>query len=693
MGIIGIEIQKGGEVMRILMLCDSMGAGGAETHILTLCEWLIRRGNEVTVLSGGGALVPSLLSCGAKHITLPLASHSPLDMHRCRRYISRLLKRGRFQIVHSHSRLASTLSSGIVARRGLPLITTVHAHFSLTPLKRRLGRWGDLSVAVSQDLKQYLIDFYGIAPENISVIHNGVDGSRFSPRRREGELTVGFLSRLDGDSSLGAELLCAIAPKLWERSGGIGIVIGGGGEELAKVRELARKANSIIGEECVVCVGEVEDTPAFFNSCDIFVGVSRAAIEAMLCSAAVVLCGNEGFGGILDGETFPSARRSNFCARGSERADEEKLFAALTVLVDEGREALSYRGEKLRALSLRYCSAERAAIETEKVYRRALCYSSKHGGSLLCGYYGFGNSGDDILLRAAAERARREFSDGRVRALSDGGRRDSRRFGVACTCRHFPLSVLVEIARCKRLIFGGGTLLQSETSRRSLIYYTSLLLVARLLRKECILWGNGIGTVSGSFEQRLIGAALGCCSYIGLRDMRSLAIARYMLSKQGREDTAVLEGDLAESAESLYSDSERAEALLSGLFGEGRGEIVAAIPRGKRSEDELLRFSKILAKEKERGREILIIVMNAAEDGKVCEALARSLGGKLILGICFGDTVELLRKCKRVYSMRLHGLVAAHLAGIELYGMGEDEKIKRYCAERGGTYLYKQENQ
>jgi polysaccharide pyruvyl transferase CsaB len=538
-----------------------------------------------------------------------------------------------------------------------------------------------------------LIDNYDVSPENVTVIHNGVDGSRFSPRTREGALTVGFLSRLDGDSSLGARLLCEIAPRLCERSRGIRIIIGGGGEELESIKGLAREANEIIGEECIACVGEVADTSAFLGACDIFVGVSRAAIEASLCSAAVVLCGNEGFGGVLDGENFLSARLSNFCARGDGVADGEKLLAALAALVAEGREALRARGEMLRALSLRYCSAERAAEDTEAIYRRACRYSGKREGSLLCGYYGFGNMGDDILLRAAAERARAEFSDGRVRALTNGGRRDSRRFGLACTCRHFPISVILEIARCRRLIFGGGTLLQSETSRRSFVYYASLLLLARLFHKDCILWGNGIGAVRGRFEKRLIGAALGCCSYIGLRDMRSLAIARHMLSKQGREGMAVLEGDLAERAESLYSDSERAEVLLSGLFGEDRREIVAAIPRGKRSEDELLRFSKILAREKARGREILMIVMNATEDGKVCEALARSLGGRLIFGICFGDTVELLRKCKRVYSMRLHGLVAAHLAGIELYGIGEDEKIKRYCAERGGTYLYKQENQ
>lgn len=679
--------------MRILMLCDSMRKGGAETHVLTLCEELIKRGNEVTLLSGGGSLVASLTSCGARHISLPLGSHSPLDMHKCRKRISRLLREGRFDIVHSHSRLASTLVSGIAKRRGLPLITTVHARFSLTPLRRRLSSWGDLSVAVSQDLKQYLIDSYGITPENVSVIHNGVDGKRFFPQKREGLLTIGFLSRLDSDSSLGAELLCIIAPKLCEERKGMRIIIGGGGDELANIKDLARAANAAIGEECVVCVGEVEDTPAFFNSCDIFVGVSRAAIEATLCSAAVVICGNEGFGEILDEENYLEARFSNFCARGFAAATRESLLKTLTRLMGEGRENLFHRGEKLRELSLRYCSVERAAIETEQIYNRALLYSSKHGGSLLCGYYGFGNMGDDILLRAAAERARVELSDGRVRALSNGGRRDSRRFGIACTCRHFPLSVLFEIVRCRRLIFGGGTLLQSETSRRSFIYYASLLLISRLFGKECILWGNGIGEVHGRFEKRMLRAALRGCSYVGLRDMRSLAIARHILRDSGQEDTAVLEGDLAESAESLYSSGERAEHLLRRIFGKKRAEIVAVIPRGKRSADELLLFSKILAKEKARGRDILIIVMNSTEDGKVCEELAHSLGGKLIFGICFGDTVEILRKCKRVYSMRLHGLVAAHLAGIELYGMGEDEKIKRYCAERGGSYICEQENQ
>ena len=301
--------------------------------------------------------------------------------------------------------------------------------------------------------------------------------------------------------------------------------------------------------------------------------------------------------------------------------------------------------------------------------------------------------GDDILLRAAAKRARTEFSDGRVRALTNGGRHDSRRFGLPCTCRHFPISVIFEIARCRRLIFGGGTLLQSETSRRSFVYYASLLLLARLFHKECILWGNGIGGVKGNFEKRLLALALGGCSYIGLRDMRSLAIARHILKDSAKESAVALEADLAESAESLYSSGERAEYLLRGLFGKERGEIVAAMPRAKSSEEDILHLSKMLASEKRRGAKILFIVMNSREDRRICEELARSLGGKTLHGICFGDAVEVLRKCKRAYSMRLHGLVAAHLAGVEFFGFGEDEKIKRYCAERGGAYLSAEEKE
>ena len=43
--------------MKILMLADKMDIGGAETHIITLIEELIKRGIDVTLVSNGGVYI------------------------------------------------------------------------------------------------------------------------------------------------------------------------------------------------------------------------------------------------------------------------------------------------------------------------------------------------------------------------------------------------------------------------------------------------------------------------------------------------------------------------------------------------------------------------------------------------------------------------------------------------------------
>ena len=46
--------------MKILMLIDSLGVGGAETHVETLAQDLATLGCEVVVASSGGAIADKL---------------------------------------------------------------------------------------------------------------------------------------------------------------------------------------------------------------------------------------------------------------------------------------------------------------------------------------------------------------------------------------------------------------------------------------------------------------------------------------------------------------------------------------------------------------------------------------------------------------------------------------------------------
>ena len=51
--------------MKILIVSSSMGIGGAETHIATLCGSLIKKGAEVDIMSEGGEFTKKCREAGA----------------------------------------------------------------------------------------------------------------------------------------------------------------------------------------------------------------------------------------------------------------------------------------------------------------------------------------------------------------------------------------------------------------------------------------------------------------------------------------------------------------------------------------------------------------------------------------------------------------------------------------------------
>ena len=654
--------------MKILMLTDKMELGGAETHILTLCSSLIRRGHSVTVVSSGGTLAKGLTAAGARHITLPLSEKSPRQLARAYIGLSRLIGSGKFDLVHSHARLPSLLASSLAKKNSIPMVCTVHARFSLSSYRKRLSRWGNMSIAVSEDLKQYLADCHGIPPENVYVIHNGIDTSRFlpSPAPNSAVFRIGFLSRLDTDCSKAAMTLCRLAPALRSRLGSVEILIGGGGSALTEVRAAASKVNRSLGFECVKVLGAVSNVPEFLGRCRLFVGVSRAAMEAALCSLPVILCGNEGYFGILTPENLSKALSTNFCARGCEELRASTLLDDILKVASDKNSRSPYMAHLLAEK----LSSERMAEDTLSVYGKAMSsLSAKKSSVLLCGYYGFGNMGDDVLLRSAIKRARKEFPALAVGALTKKGARDSAHFGIRCVKRSSPVAIWRELRGCKHFIFGGGTLLQDSTSLRSLIYYVTLLRLARLRGARCHLWANGLGDLSSPLSKRLAGQALNVCEYIGMRDSLSLGRA----SAISTNPRIYQEQDLATACKG--SNKERCEYLLSRAFGE-YGRLPDFIIVAPRKGDGLSELKKALFRAKRAGMTLCFTPMHKTADRGIARRLCCQHGGILIDGICSADLVGLASYSKGVYSMRLHGLMAARAAGVPCRAFGRDSKLR-----------------
>ena len=169
------------EIKKVLMVTMQMGIGGAETHILELSRALTKRGITVHVASKGGSFVSELEEAGIKHFELPLNSRNPIDILTAYKGLKKLIKSEKYDIVHAHARIPAAICGKLSRELHFRFVTTAHWVFTVTPLYRKLSDWGQSTLAVSEDIKQYLIDEYGVFPDNIRVTVNSLDSEKFSP--------------------------------------------------------------------------------------------------------------------------------------------------------------------------------------------------------------------------------------------------------------------------------------------------------------------------------------------------------------------------------------------------------------------------------------------------------------------------------------------------------------------------------
>ena len=625
-----------------------------------------------------------------RHQRLPLHSRNPRNLLVSYFAIKKLLRTESFDLIHAHARIPAVLISHIAKKQGIPLVTTVHAQFRTTPLLRRFSRWGDFSIAVSEDLRQYLCEQYALSSARIEVIPNGIDASHFVPTNETHAFKprrIVFVSRLDKDCSKVAFLLCQIAPVLRKKFPNLEIVLGGGGDCLPELRRLAERINQAYETPLLLLPGHLSDPRELYLSAECVVGVSRVAMEAALCELPVLLAGNEGFLGLLTPETLRRALLSNFCCRGAPSVSESLLLHSLL-------EILNFSLQERDKLTEETAQALRSQVSIQAVVQKTLCvyrqlcreFSDPKSKSLLfCGYYGYGNLGDHALLRAAIARARAEHPDTSLCAMTAHGKRDEPKFGIRCIKRWHLIALLKHIRKADLFVFGGGTLLQDRTSLRSLLYYAFLLRYAARHGVRCELWANGISEPRSRLAKALIRKALCSCRSIGLRDTVSLTLARELCADKPMH-SIVFEKDLALSTQS--ADEDRIRFLLDrfGLLNEDGSiqSFAVAIPRGREDAGQIRIFCWWLARLRAKGIRLVFVPMFPKEDRALCRRLAKELGGGIALGCSEQDLVGLMHFTEVVASMRLHGLVFAAVAKSSFVGFGADPKIKSFCKENGG---------
>jgi glycosyltransferase involved in cell wall biosynthesis len=379
----------------VLLATMQLDIGGAETHVVDLACHLTKLGYRALVASNGGCYVERLAACGVPHYQVPLHDNKPELLWRSVWAMRRIVRDEQVDLIHSHARIPAFVTAVMGLPKRVHFITTAHYNFKGLWY---LSRWGEKTIAVSEDIKDYLINYFRVPPERIVVIPNGVDTDLFSPGRLPGphpedvRLTrrhcssghcaenaesaqtarIAMVSRMDGPLSEVAVNLIAACEQVYGRWP-LHLMIAGGGDNLGPVSGRAAACNERLGKTVVSVLGARTDINCIMAASDLVVGVSRVALEAMSCARPVILAGPQGFGGLLAPDRVAQFKEDNFTARGQGAAvTVPRLVDALEEFFAKPPEWRHSTGQFLRQLVISEYGSQRMTERVAEVYEEVL---------------------------------------------------------------------------------------------------------------------------------------------------------------------------------------------------------------------------------------------------------------------------------------------------------------------------------
>ncbi len=687
---------------RILMALTRFDIGGAETHVLELSLELKRMGYHVVVVSNGGVYEENLKAAGIRHYKIPMHSRKPNYIAKSLQELTRVIKKEKIELVHAHGRIPAFLCGILHHFMDFTFVTTAHWVFDTSHGLKYVSNWGNKVMAVSEDIKTYLMDNYHTNPADIYVTINGIDTEKFCKTVDTGSIIsefsmsetskkIVYISRMDSDRAQLAFELVEITPELLKLDPELEIVIVGGGNVFNELKKKADAVNEKVGRRALILTGGRTDIYKFAALGDWFVGVSRSALEAMACEKPVIVAGNEGYIGIFDRDKLDVAIDTNFCCRGQELSSCDKLLRDLKHLMENPLAENERLGSFGRELILKNYSLSRMAKDCEKMYIAA--HDPKKWDAVISGYYGYKNSGDEALLYAMLENLRQHKDDMRLLVLSVNPKATQKEYGVHAISRFNFLKIRKALKNSKLLIFGGGSLIQDVTSDKSLWYYLTVVKQAFSLNVPVMFYANGIGPVNKPKNRKKVQEVLNRVNTISLRDTNSLEEIKRMGVNLAHVSVT------ADPALTISgTDHDRAKALLEAEHVPTDKKLLGISVRDWKTctpayWNELIQGIEEICQKYDYVP--LWIPLKHYDDVTMSKELASKMHIKsYVLHKPYNskDIVGIVGTCDLIVALRLHAMIYASVSAVPAIGLAYDPKVSGFVKYIGVNATLNVEN-
>lgn len=365
--------------IHVMQVTFGMGIGGMERVIMDLCRYMApdRYCFTICCVSVRGLLADQMEAEGVRVIFCP--NQTRLAKYLRGIELSRIFQESDVQVIHTHHTTAFVHGTIGAHLAGSPILINTD-HCKNYPIEKRwmmlekvASFTADEIVAVSHHTRDELIRYEGIAPDKISVIHNGINikltrNESLGVLRNEfgidaDELVIGTVGRIEHQKGL--DLLLEAAPYVIKRFPKTKFLIVGGG---SKLDELRRQCLQLRISDHVIITGWRTDAVDLIRLFDCFVstsnfeGMPMVLLEAMSLAKPIIAMAVGGVPEVVeDGITGQLVR----CR------DPEVLSHVLLGLIAD-RPLAARMGQSGRIRYEKHFTAQVMADAYEKLYRKYL---------------------------------------------------------------------------------------------------------------------------------------------------------------------------------------------------------------------------------------------------------------------------------------------------------------------------------
>lgn len=687
--------------MKIMHMISGGDSGGAKTHLFSLLDKLKSKCDVAVGCLMRGVFYNEILEKDIETVLFEQKNRFDLSVLKD---IRRFISEREIDLLHVHGARANFIAMFLKKHLSIPIVTTMHSDYLLdfdtffkklifTNLNSYSLKKIDYFIAVSDTFKEMLID-RGFMPNNIHTVYNGMDydtvptevtskedfASKYNLELNDNLTYVGIAARFD--LVKGVDTFIKGAAIAYAQNKNLRFLIAGTGDEEENLKSLA---DSLGMQGIIHFLGFVTDMYGFLNFIDInsLTSLCESFPYSMLEGAAMkrpMIASR--VGGI------PALVRDSETGALFESCNEGD-FAQKLLLLCSDKTRLAEMGENIYRIVTSRFSSEVLANDHMNIYASVIAdyKCTKRYDFVLSGYYGFNNSGDDALLLALASDLKYAKPDARLAVLSSNPLSTRKMYKIDAYDRVSPFKLHKLFKNSRVLLSGGGSLIQDETSSKSLWYYLFIIAFAKACGMRVMQIASGIGPVKKKCNRSLTSHVLNKnVDRITLREEKSYAELKSMNITIPAEVTA-------DPAITLEAESdERIREIFAQNSIPFDNYICVALRKWKHASPD---FEDNMAKaldyaSSKYDKNIVFVPMQYPADLDIAKSICSKMSHTAYVietPFTIREAIGIISCSSLVIAMRLHSLVYAVSCGVGVIAIKYDPKIDGFMEYFRQSYI------